>query len=349
MNSVRRRGYFSRLTITVCAAVIVFTCAWTDHRAESSSAFHSENLDVAARAVESKYGECAVVILDCASGRIEYIYNRRCAVERRFPPGSLMKPLSAVVLLDHGRTRGFSPMKKIRCEGYFIPKGESALSGNDDHVFNIITVKGERAFKCSLRDGHGDVDLGSALSRSCNVYFLTQASIDSSLYNELISLWALDADPETGKQFMRESCTPFQRTAASIGEGGAVRLSPLKVAQCYAALLEGTPLLAVGTGNNPHALAPLEISEPSRRFVLSSLSRTIQEGTLKNLQMKNARILGGKTGTGTHYRKRYGHHGWNAVFFEWNDKRYVMVTFVMNGSGAKESADLTGALIGALR
>ena len=326
--------------IPACAIFLALCCRL--------NAFDQAALEAASFSFEEKYGECAAVILETSRARIEYVHNRSCAIEQRFPPGSIVKVFSSVVLLEHAAEWKFSPGRPVDCKGVFVPSKEYAFTGWDDSIFNLGETAGVKGFRCSVRDGHGKVDLGSALARSCNTYFLTRASMSPSFYHELISTWKLDTDPVSGRVYANEQMTQFMRIAAAIGEGGAVRLSPLKVAQCFAALYEGTPLLIPSESGSAKVQAPLAIGEMSRRFTVSTLSRTLNGGTLRALDYKGVKVLGGKTGTGTHYRRKYVHHGWVALVFEKDSKRYCLVAFVMKGSGSKEAARYAETLLGAV-
>ncbi|HEY1406965.1 MAG TPA: penicillin-binding transpeptidase domain-containing protein [Spirochaetota bacterium] len=312
-------------------------------------AFDHLSLDAVSSEFEVKHGQCAAVLLEMTRARIEYVYNRSCAIDQRFPPGSIAKVFTSVVLLEHANEWGFSPVRPYQCTGVFVPSKEYSFTGWDESSFNLVGEGERRAFKCSVHDGHGKVNLSFALSHSCNAYFLTQGSISPAFFDDLISFWKLDEDPVTGRKYSSDTLTPFQRIASAIGEGGAIRVSPLKVAQCFSALYEGTPLLIPSDDGSGRSSAPCVMSEQNRRFIVSTLSRTMLDGTLKKFSGNGTTILGGKTGTGTHYRKRYAHHGWVALIIESHGARYCLVTFVMNGSGSKEAAQYAESLLGALR
>ncbi|MGL4370297.1 MAG: penicillin-binding transpeptidase domain-containing protein [Spirochaetota bacterium] len=318
-----------------------------------ASSFEAGRIDAALDGFSRANGECAAVLLHARSGRIEYIYNRAAAVSRRYPPGSIAKGWSAAVLLDYGAQDGFSPAERIICEGKFFPPESAFFQPGEENLFNLIDdpQKGERYFKCSLAAGHGKTDLRKALIESCNVYFLTQASRMNGFYEKYISVWRLDDTLAPGsfssaEPILRQG-TPFLKTAAAIGEGGLVQVSPLKAAQCYAALFEDTPLLLPFEGSGtPSVRQELPVSLSARRFIRTALSRTVTEGTLKKLTAPaGIKILAGKTGTGTHYRKKYASHGWNVLWLETGGERYVLVTFVAKGSGPAEAAALSGILL----
>ena len=187
--------------------------------------------------------------------------------------------------------------------------------------------------------------LRDALIQSCNVYFLTAASYQPNVfYRGLNSMWHFTSDFET------EYATDFQYAAAAIGEGGMVRVTPLAAARNYAAVFEGTALLAPHPDERaPHAEYTLTISPATQSFILSALSETVKTGTLKGLSSaRGARVIAGKTGTATQYRKKYMTHGWAVVYFEYKNIRYVLVVFVEKGTGPKDAKLFAGELLNAL-
>lgn len=299
------------------------------------------------RHFDEQYGGIGVVVIEAGYAKTEYIFNEQLVTARRFPAGSVMKPLTAAVMLDHSGKNGFSAEAPVSCGGKFFPFVKSSPSSADQKLFNIQTDAGGRMyFKCSIRDGHGSVGLPSALIHSCNVFFLTKADQWDGCYDKLVSAWSLLKDPETGKNYMRDADTPFQKILASIGEGGE-RMSPLKIAQCYNSLFTGAPLVAPGPDGKGKVIAEVEVSRSSRERVTAILSSVARTGTLKNFTLENSktRILAAKTGTATHYRKKYDNHGWNVILFEYAGKKMILVTFVMNGSGAKEAANVSACVL----
>jgi len=70
-----------------------------------------------------------------------------------YTPGSILKPLIALALLENG----VDPAEKVLCDGH--------------------SQIGDADIRCAAyrRGGHGEVDLASALRWSCNCYFIRQA------------------------------------------------------------------------------------------------------------------------------------------------------------------------------
>jgi penicillin-binding protein 2 len=70
-------------------------------------------------------------------------------IQAKYPPGSSFKPLSALIALQEGI---ITPSTSYYCPGYY--------------------VAGNRRFKCNNGESHGEVDLTSAVAKSCNGYFM---------------------------------------------------------------------------------------------------------------------------------------------------------------------------------
>lgn len=306
-------------------------------------------VEAAAVRFEKTRGECAAVLVESQRCRIVFIHNRGASVERRFPPGSLMKPMSAAILIDSDPS---FPAVTVQCRGHFVPDDGFALT--DEKRFNLAhdPASGRRSFSCSLTTGHGNVMMRDALIRSCNVFFLSSAQKSPQLFERLVSVWKLD-DPLlpglSAHSSPPKEISEFQKISASIGEGTGVLLSPLKVAENYSALFEGTPLMEPHESGEPSVRSELLLKGESLDSVRSALTGTVTGGTLAGLKVPAGfRVLGGKTGTSTALGDKSIHHGWNAVWFEHGGTRYVLVTFVLKGRGAKEACALSSEILGAM-
>jgi len=70
-------------------------------------------------------------------------------IQAKYPPGSSFKPLSALIALQEGI---ITPSTSYYCPGYY--------------------TAGNRRFKCNNGEAHGEVNLSSAVAKSCNGYFM---------------------------------------------------------------------------------------------------------------------------------------------------------------------------------
>jgi len=128
------------------------------------------------------------LLLDAPTGRV--ICSRWAQVEDPAPVGSLVKPFTA---LAYGETHEFR-----------FP------------VFNC------EAGPCWLPQGHGRMEIASAIAHSCNAYFLDLARDVS-----------LEAIERVTRRFGLNAPDASSEAPALIGLGGIWRISPLLIARAY--------------------------------------------------------------------------------------------------------------------
>lgn len=295
----------------------------------------------------------SVLILEADSGIVRYVFRPEMAIEKKFGPGSLLKTFSALVLLKYKNEMAFSPSEKIHCEGRFYPEDKIAITKSDLSRFHLPRDQnGKKYLRCSLREGHGRVDLEQALIQSCNVYFLKNASKNPEFfYSKLRSEFDLTNSTRSRLTPYRETTGNFEefptnlrRVSASIGEGGFL-LSPLKVSQLYASIWTLGPRLSPSWEDSGNRIKVSDNPFTSRdiHLILSALGSVPKIGTLKELKSFNnsaIEIVGAKTGTGTIYSKRYETHGWIILYFKLKRKNYLLTAFVEKGSGSKQAQSL---------
>lgn len=333
----------------------VLSCIQFSLYSETSSGFRFQYLDSVIRDFENENSNSkpSVLILEAESGIVRYLFRPEMAIERKFGPGSLLKPFSALILLKNKNELGFSASDTINCEGRFYPEETMKITKSDLSRFHLPQDRnGKKYLRCSLREGHGRVDLEQALVQSCNVYFLKNASKNPELfYSKLRTEFDLTNSAqsrltpykETSGNF-EEAPTALRRVSASIGEGGFL-LSPLKVSQLYASLWTGGPRLSPSweASGKRIKVSDYPFSSRDTHLVLSALGSVPKTGTLKGLKTFNdpmIEIVGAKTGTGTIYAKRYETHGWITLYFKMKRKNYLLTVFIQKGSGSKEAQSL---------
>jgi len=134
------------------------------------------------------------LLTEFATGR--EIAARWAHVDDPAPVGSLVKPFTA---LAYGETHEFH--------------------------FPISFCRGEQD-RCWLPQGHGSMDISSAIAYSCNAYFLSLASeVDPEALLAVAQRYGLTATP------------PESGPAAYIGLGTSWKISPFAVARAYSELI----------------------------------------------------------------------------------------------------------------
>ncbi|TGL60869.1 penicillin-binding transpeptidase domain-containing protein [Leptospira sarikeiensis] len=325
---------------------------------ETEAAPKFSSLDQVVQEFESQNSKSSVVLMEIDSGKVVYVYRPEIAISKKLPPGSLVKTFSALTLLKYKNQFGYSPEKKIECRGRFYPPQNIEPNKSDLSSLHLPKDEnGKEYLRCSLAKGHGRMDLRSALIQSCNVYFLTSASLNAELfYSKLNRDWGLGKstrsrlDPylEPSESDHKPSSL-LKKVTASIGEGG-VHLSPLKIAQLYASIWDGGPRLSPFWNEKEK---PLRIEENpfdgrNLRWITNVLSEVPENGTLKGLKKYNENsieIIGGKTGTGTKFLHKYETHGWTVLSFRKDKRSYVMTVFVEKGSGGNQAKSLASLLL----
>lgn len=215
-----------------------------------------------------------------------------------YMPGSIIKPLVALALLENG----LDPAKKILCDGY--------------------TPIAEARIKCTayLRGGHGKLDLAKAIELSCNDYF-----IDGGNALGIKKLSAMFAAGGIGKKtgFLlseRAGRLPnpqryrywnmYDTALVSIGQG-KIELSPLQAVLYTAAIANGgvlyKPILvkAIREENNkelfsavPEKNGTLPVSRKTLQAVKQGMFQAVHSSMGSARRARNSRMkMYGKTGT----------------------------------------------------
>lgn len=302
-----------------------------------------------------------VLITSPSSGKIEYAYPKENAFTKKLPAGSILKTLSSFVFLANPNKFNTSLERKFICNGKFEEPYPSFFTKEDKEKFNLIEDKksGKYYFRCSVANGHGEITMQKALAQSCNAYYLHFASQNPEFFHRsLLKVWKLEQG--TGVSFESaatrpiskiESTSPFTSTLTSIGDAGEITVTALKIAQIYGAIFAETPILKpILKGETPEKISSFPYSDTLRGQIKEALHFTLQEGTLKNLILKNTSIqlLGGKTGTPTQEGRKFQTHGWNILYFQKGDTPYLLVIFIEKGSGKKEAMEVSTLILNLL-
>jgi len=169
---------------------------------------------------------------------------RNKAVQDHFPPGSTFKVFSGLAGLEAGI---LDPSTKVFCPGFYR--------------------FGRRVYSCHKKEGHGYVDLKSAISGSCDVYFWSLASrISIDKISEMGTYFGLGRKTgidlsherpglmpteEWKQKAYKEVWNPGETLSASIGQGYTL-VTPLQLAVSYATLVNG------GNLYRPYVLSRIE-------------------------------------------------------------------------------------------
>jgi penicillin-binding protein 2 len=290
--------------------------------------------------IHSDYG-------DLVDARNKPLLNR--ATYASYAPGSIVKPLLALAALKNGTIDASS---KIHCPGYY--------------------EVGDARVKCSHRSGCGNLDLPTALERSCNPFFIdcgvrtgvdkiarvyAHAGIGETPGCEVDSIWARGLRP--GREAMLEQrgrkWGAFDTALISIGQG-FITLSPLQAAMYTAAVANGGTLyrpyiVRANRGSDGHfrrvtppvILSTLDVSEAHIALVHKGMHQVVHGYAATAPAARSPIVdLAGKTGTaqiGPRHDRRQ--NTWFTCFGPYENPRFAVTVLVEDGdSGGSTAAPL---------
>lgn len=234
--------------------------------------------------------------------------------------GSVFKPVIAAAAIENGMAD-----YKYTCEG-------------------CITVDG-KDFRCNSLAGHGEIDLETALAKSCNTYFYTLAlKLGADVVYDMAARFRLDSVLSLGGGISAESGSLPEKTALanskaalinlSIGQG-ELMITPVGLSLLYSAIVNNgeyrLPKIVKSytdgemntiTENSPPTVA---MSQRTADILKEYLKTALKNGTGSVAYVEGI-DAGGKTGTaqtGWKDGDRSILNGWFCGFYE-GQKRYVI-------------------------
>jgi len=254
-----------------------------------------------------------------------------------YPPGSIVKMITEVALLDN---INFDPLNEIKCEGAY--------------------QFGDRIFGCWNTNGHGNMDLSSAISSSCDIYFYkTIKYYDFDILSNFYKMFGfgrltgVDIQGESrgvvptidymNKRYGRFGWSKGSLLNYCIGQGELL-VTPMQV-------FNYTNLLATkGNTYKPHfvkgnTLVPcdtIKISNEIWEKIILDMAKVIsdEKGTGKAADplKLNAKVYG-KTGTA---ENPHGEdHAWFIGWMDYFEKKYSIIVLLENaGSGGAVAAPI---------
>jgi cell division protein FtsI/penicillin-binding protein 2 len=329
-----RTGFFeSCARALLVIAFVVLAVSITACGGDTSDVYDEEIATAAREALSGIDG--VVVVMDMKTGRIlameggakdesETLSALDLAARRAFPPGSLVKLVTAWKALEDG-----------------------AVSGEETFFCDGKTLGPHSSVSCWDPRGHGNLDLVRAIAVSCNLYFGHMGDIlgADGTYRGLLELGFSDKTgiPVGSEVSGRVNAPPDGLDPEyAAGDGPWVTATPLQVLTGIGGLVNGGVLLT------PYESGPDDADEfiPPRRRVSVTVSRDIiregmrgavEYGTAKKAAIDGMEILG-KTGTGGFLDGSGLTHGWFVGFAPAGDPRIGVVVFVYRGYGGEDAA-----------
>lgn len=287
----------------------------------------------------------SVLIAVPSTGRLLAVVNPRLAFEQSFPPGSSIKPFTALAALG---SRRISLDHRHRCRG-----------GIRDEEGNLL---------CSHPRLDHPLRLDEALAWSCNDYFISLAArLGRPTFNDYLRQYGFGAP--TGIAAREEAghlAEQSEGIRAAIGEGPDLLVTPIQLLRGYLALVNGgklcRPRLAILPGQTTDQCEepkPRAILDAHRRAIVSGMAGAVTYGTaagaLDGPAGDRPFVWLGKTGTAA-ASNRFRRHGWFVGFAAPRGAGEVpppeqielaILVFLRRGTGAEAAAVAAQVLPGA--
>lgn len=257
-----------------------------------------------------------------------------------YPPGSTLKPMAALAILE----AGVDPAERITCPGGYR--------------------LGNRVFRCLGR--HGPVDLPTAIEKSCNTYFYAMSHrLGYDRIAPVAKTLGLGEDFRISGANQRYGTIPDsawkqrkydQQWSASdslnavIGQGYVI-VNPLQLAVSTARIASGKLLTPSLVARKPDLIKTLPYSAEHLVIVRSGMDRVVNgAGTAVRSRLDLDGIkLAGKTGTaqvrglasgsrGQSGAYRYRDHGLFVCFAPTDNPRYAASVIIEHGLGGARAA-----------
>ncbi len=227
--------------------------------------------------------EGAVVVIDPQNGRLRAVVNPRLAFEQAFPPGSAIKPFTALAALRAGLLDRES---KRLCNGLYARAG-----------FEIV---------CSHPKSRSPFDLVQALAYSCNDYFARVGErLSEGTFNATLSSFGFGS--RTGAT-ANESTGSLPRGEWSVrdalGESDHLLATPIQLVAAYTALVNDghlyRPQLSHDRNVIPQETRRLNIIPQHRAVLIEGMRGAVKYGTAEKARLGESPLyVFGKTGTST--------------------------------------------------
>lgn len=236
---------------------------------------------LAAEALGEREG--AVIVIDPQTGRLHAVVNPRLAFEQAYPPGSAIKPFTALAALRAGLLEAET---RRQCQTRYAREG-----------FEIV---------CSHPRSTTPFNLTQALAYSCNDYFahvgerLSEGTFNATLagfgFGERTGVAAVEA---AGKLPRAD-----WRVQSALGDDDQFLVTPVQLLTAFVALVNGGELFRPQQTSDdaftPTRLARINISTGHRKVLLEGMRGAVNYGTAEKSGLsKLPKYVFGKTGTST--------------------------------------------------
>ncbi|MBI1760022.1 MAG: SpoIID/LytB domain-containing protein [Acidobacteria bacterium] len=225
--------------------------------------------------------EGTVLVIDPQTGRLLAVVNPRLAFSQAFPPGSTIKPFTALTAM---RAHLLERATARQCSGRY--------------------ARGNYATLCSHPKSTTPFNLPQALAYSCNDYFgHVGERISASAVNATLAGFGFGARTgvNAGGEVAGQLITGEWRAQEALGDSANLLVTPVQLLAAYTALVNGGRLYRPQQGEAGAQLkAKVNLAERQRAVLLEGMRGAVKFGTADKAQLDQLPVyVFGKTGTST--------------------------------------------------
>src|SRR5215213_3842615 len=317
-----------RLRSLTCVLICVCVLSIALTREHSISTSSPDLQSVATAALGQREG--AIIVIDPQTGRIRALVNPTLAFQHAFPPGSTIKPFTALAALRAG-----------------VIDEDSRTRCREEHKDEVEA--------CSHPRDLPPLNPSEAIAYSCNYYFAkTGERIKANDLAQTLAEFGfgqpagIDAEEEAQGAIVRAKWQPN----SAIGEGEFIQTTPLQLLMAYTALLNGGRLLTPQLGPSaPQVRSQVEIEVAERAIILAGMRGAVRFGTAEKAGLSSLpAYVVGKTGTSTQIQG-FRTHGWYVGFSFAPNKppgpknlQLAVVVYLKNAHGS-EAAEVAAPIL----
>ena len=295
---IRRHGrvLFGVLSICLLLSAWAFTPSRHSNSSSSAALIDARLQQAATRALGDRRG--TVIVMDPQTGRVRAVVNPDLAFAENLPPGSTIKPFTALAALRSG-----------------VINADFRTLCHEDYSHDQFHTT------CSHPRDLPPLNPTDAIAYSCNYYFgkvgerLQPADFTATLAQ-------FGFGKATGVNAAREATGLLRHddwhSENAIGAGEYVRATPIQLLNAYSALVNGghlfKPRVAAAPGFVPERQGEVAIESEQRQIILKGLRGAVRYGTAESARLYSLpAYIFGKTGTATEING-YRSQGWFVGF-----------------------------------
>ncbi|MEK6282728.1 MAG: SpoIID/LytB domain-containing protein [Acidobacteriota bacterium] len=287
MNSLRWAQWLIITTVLIIGLGAFALKARDGNSASSANSFTEDTLDRnLQRAATMALGERggAVIIMDPQTGRVRAVVNPKVAFGYNLPPGSTIKPFTALAAF---RSDLINDDSRTVCREEY----------SQDEFHTV----------CSHPRELPPLNSTDAIAYSCNYYFgrlgerLNEPNFISTLGEFGFGRkTGINVEGESQGKLLRNGW----RSQNAIGESDNVLATPIQIINAYSALVNGghllTPRVAAADNFVPKLKRDLTIKDDERAIIVKGMRGAVRYGTAETAGLyKIPNYIFGKTGTAT--------------------------------------------------